>query len=233
MGYLKLQFRKNQSNISIFNACNMELIEEIRTDITNELGMSNEEDLTKIHESISIKNINQHRLDTFKKINQIKNWKNKLAKAIFPNIQYLMGPDLAIQTQLNLSIQMPNDYTSVLEPHLDYRSGDSPFQRVIWIPLTNCSGTNCLYMNNKESEFMPVEANYGEIVVFDPNIIHGNVLNTTNKTRISVNIRIKNWFAPDMGAYIPDRQFGEYYEDFRFSKSTERAFKLIQETILK
>ena len=211
----------------------MELITDIESQIKKVLDLSSEQDLSDLHRYINTEELNEKRLDAFKKINSINAIKNKLKKAIFPNAQYLMGQDLAIQTQINLSMQIPNDESSILEPHQDYRSGDSPFQKVIWIPLTECRDTNCLYMNNNDGIFEPIEAKYGEIMMFDPNTLHGNVLNTTKKTRVSVNIRVKNWFSPDMGTYIPDRQFGEYYEDFNFSKSTKRAFKIIEETLLK
>ena len=61
----------------------------------------------------------------------------------------------------------------------------------------------------------------------DPNTNHGNVINETTKTRVSINIRIKNWFTPDLADEAPDRQFGVYYEDLCFSESTLRAFKIL------
>ena len=233
MEEFNLKFRVYDHNLAIFDANDMKLISDIENHIKNALDIPSKENLSNLHNLINTEQLNEKRIDAFKAINSINDRKNKLKKAIFPNIQYLIGQDLAIQTQINLSIQIPNDESSILEPHQDYRSRDSPFQKVIWIPLTECRDTNCLYMNNKVDQFEPIEAKYGEIIIFDPNIMHGNVLNTTKKTRVSVNIRIKNWFSPDMGTYIPDRQFGEYYEDFNFSKSTKNAFKLIDETLLK
>ena len=233
MKELKLKFRVFEHDLAIFNANDMELITDLEKHIKHVLSISSRENLSDLHKLINTEQLNEKRIDAFKAINSISDRKHKLKKAIFPNIQYLIGQDLAIQTQINLSIQIPGDKSSILEPHQDYRSGDSPFRKVIWIPLTECRDTNCLYMNTKNEQFEPIEAKYGEIIIFDPNTIHGNVLNTTEKTRVSVNIRIKNWFTPDMGTYIPDRQFGEYYEDFNFSKSTKRAFKVIEETLLK
>ena len=56
-----------------------------------------------------------------------------------------------------------------------------------------------------------------------------NVENTTTKTRISINVRVKNWFSPDQASEAPDRQFGVYYEDLCFSESTLRSFDLLKE----
>ena len=141
----------------------------------------------------------------------------------------MLGTDLAIQRKLNISIQMPEDETSILSAHQDYRSGESPFQRVIWIPLTDAFDSNAMYINNESGVYEPINIKRGEILIFDPNTMHGNVLNKTQKTRVSLNIRIKNWFSPDLGDFIPDRQFGEQYEDLCFSHATINAFKMLSE----
>ena len=44
----------------------------------------------------------------------------------------------------------------------------------------------------KDAEF--VEVKYGEGLIFSPTLFHGNVLNETEKTRISINCRFKNIF---------------------------------------
>ena len=55
-----------------------------------------------------------------------------------------------IQTKLNLSIQMPNDETSVLDIHSDCWSADSPFQLNVWIPMTKAYKTNSMFILNKD-----------------------------------------------------------------------------------
>ena len=127
---------------------------------------------------------------------------------------------------------MPNDETSLLSKHTDYESGDSPFQWVVWIPLTDSYETNAMFMNNDDnSSYDPIAIKKGEFLIFDPKTPHGNLINKTVDTRISVNIRIKNWFAPDIGEKVPDRQYGIYYEDFCFSESTLKSFDLLKNTI--
>ena len=69
---------------------------------------------------------------------------------IFDAITLLLGPDLALQSKLNLSIQMPGDTTSVLDMHSDCNSGDTPFQYNIWIPLTNAFSTNSMFLLGEE-----------------------------------------------------------------------------------
>ena len=54
-----------------------------------------------------------------------------------------------MQLRINLSIQMPNDDSSLLPIHSDVWSGDSPFESVIWLPLVNCYKTKSIYLLNK------------------------------------------------------------------------------------
>ena len=82
-------------------------------------------------------------------------------------------------------------------------------------------------MLDEESNYKPINLNYGEFLLFDPNTQHGNIENKTNKTRISINVRVKNWFSRWSNS-APDRQFGVYYEDLCFSESTIRAFEILE-----
>ena len=43
-----------------------------------------------------------------------------------------------MQKGVNLSIQLPNDKSSLLTMHADTWSGDSAYEAVIWLPLVNC-----------------------------------------------------------------------------------------------
>ena len=40
-----------------------------------------------------------------------------------------------------------------------------------------------------------LELNYGECLIFSPTLFHGNVLNETSITRVSLNCRFKNLFS--------------------------------------
>ena len=50
-------------------------------------------------------------------------------------IDLFCGNELAVQKKINLSIQLPNDSSSILPIHTDVWSGNSPFELVLWIPL--------------------------------------------------------------------------------------------------
>ena len=51
-----------------------------------------------------------------------------------------------MQKNINLSIQMPKDNSSLLEVHADTWSGDSPYESVVWLPLVDCYRTKTMFL---------------------------------------------------------------------------------------
>jgi hypothetical protein len=62
-----------------------------------------------------------------------------------------------------------------------------------WLPFTNTYDTNTIWSESKEGleDFMPYSVNYGEVLVFSgANLLHGNKINKTRDTRVSVDFRL-------------------------------------------
>jgi hypothetical protein len=216
----------HQDHYAVYKLYDTGLLETLTSIFYSSLYNSCDSSISGLHQTITQKELNNYRIARFNEINSIPNLKELLYLATYPALCSSIGPDLAIQNKLNLSIQLPHDSTSLLPKHVDSRSGDSPFQRVIWIPLCNSYGSNTIHIECPLThEYLPINVDVGSFLVFDPNIPHGNVINNTPDTRVSVNIRVKNWFTPD-NPLCPDRQFGIYYEDFVFTSSTLRAFDI-------
>jgi len=186
-------------------------------------------ELSQLHSYLEIKELNDLRMKTFQHINDLE-WQELLKLNCFDQVRKLLGPDLLIQKKINLSIQMPGDKQSILPEHSDCSSGDSPFEIVLWIPITDCFDTNSIFiygsdesrvfysnvMNGTNDSLDPnlcksLSLSYGEYLLFPPTLIHGNTLNTTDFTRISLNVRIKSIFSPYIASQTPDRKFGAYY----------------------
>ena len=174
--------------------------------------------MEKIHEFINKDNINRTRIDCFRSINKNKEWEKSYFSLASKTLTHLLGPDISIQSKLNLSIQMPEDKTSILDLHTDALSGQSVFELVLWVPLTRAYESNSMYifkettneilknlkkneaigMKNlfekykKEAKFLNLK--YGECLIFSPTLFHGNILNKTSTTRVSINCRFKNLF---------------------------------------
>ena len=84
-------------------------------------------------------------------------------------------------------------------------------------------------MNQKNTK---IKKKFGEILLFNPGIMHGNVENKTKDTRVSLNVRIKSLFAPEPDERNPDRKVGTYYDIFKMSENTKFAIKLLETGIL-
>lgn len=148
-------------------------------------------------------------------------------------IESLVGNELAMQNKVNLSIQMPNDDSSLLDIHADVFGGETPFQVVLWLPLVDCHGTKSMFIlpHDKtkavtprmseigeggmaglyklvEKDLVWLDVPYGTALVFSPNCLHGNIVNTVPSTRWSMNSRFTGLFTPYTS---PEKKIGSYY----------------------
>ena len=186
----------------------------------------------QIHKKISIRELNKFRLNIIKKINHTDKIKIKIHSLSKKYLDILVGNELAIQKRVNLSIQMPRDSSSLLPLHADTWSGVSPFEIVVWLPLVDCFKTKTMYIlpankikkyegkligkkihsseqifNLIKKDLVWLKVNYGEILIFDQSLPHGNVVNREKETRWSMNIRFKGLFTP-----YGDKKLGEFFE---------------------
>ena len=66
-----------------------------------------------------------------------------------------------------------------------------------------------------------MNAKSGECILFSSTLFHGNQLNKTNKTRMSLNCRFKSLFSPEYSKTPHERVTGTFYKPFIFSPVTE------------
>ena len=172
-----------------------------------------------LHKFIEQKNLNKIRLDLIGEINTDKNFRNCYFNLTKNKLFEIVGNELAMQNNINISIQFPNDESSLLPMHSDTWSGDSPFEVVVWLPLVNCYKSKSMFIleASKDSNFRKsysknfkfssklyksikkdlkfIKINYGEFLLFNQNLPHGNIVNTTKETRFSFNCRFKGLFT--------------------------------------
>ena len=149
-------------------------------------------------------------------------------RAAKKQLDAIVGNDLVMQTRINLSIQIPNDDSALLPVHADSWSGDSPFEVVVWIPLVNCFRSKSMYIlpPEKLSLIDPffkgkgekkiftyikddvnfLNVNFGQVLVFNQTLPHGNVENKEKETRWTMNCRFKSIFTPYW-----DKKIGEFF----------------------
>ena len=219
--------KKNDKNLLYFKNYILKFFEkELNKSIT---------DLSLIHKSIAFSEINQIRLKLFNLLNSKIEWEKLIFNMCKNELISILGPDILIQTKLNLSIQMPKDPNAILDMHSDCVSGDTPFQINLWIPITDAYDTNSMFVlnDNKTLKFISkkrkigfkkqdfINIKFGNILLFNPATIHGNTKNITNKTRISLNVRLKSLFSPDALKEQSDRKIGTYYKILNLHNNTK------------
>jgi len=202
------------------------------------------------HTAIPPEVVNDIRLHLFGQLNANQHARFRYFKLASSLIQSLVGNELVMQNKINISIQQPHDQTSVLELHSDVWNGDSPFQVVLWVPFTDCAGSNAMFLlapaESREAyrraragelksmadihaayrdRFKTIEVKFGEVLVFDSNCLHGNQLNTTSTSRWSMNCRVASLLAP---ATTPERRLGSYYTPIMVRAATRMGVQALE-----
>jgi sporadic carbohydrate cluster 2OG-Fe(II) oxygenase len=199
--------------------------------------------LDEIHRHVNAAKLNDFRLKIFESMNK-ETWLREAYFSVARNaLESLVGNELVMQRRVNLSIQLPDDDSSLLPIHSDVWSGDSPYEVVLWIPYSDCYGTKAMYFTKadidaatapvmskykdaealyqavaKDSPFM--ELKYGEVLIFTQNIMHGNRVNVEKETRWSSNCRFKSALSP-----YADKKLGEFFEPITMRPTTRLGLR--------
>ena len=199
--------------------------------------------LNSIHKYIQAPELNKFRLDIINKINSINNFRGNYYKIAKSLIDIVVGNEIAMQLRVSLSIQLPKDDSSLLPVHADTWSGVSPFETVVWLPLVDCYKTKSMFIlptqkneilsklfSDKkvkksadiykaiEKDLIWLDIKYGQVVIFDQSLPHGNIVNKENETRWTMNCRFKSIFTP-----YADKKIGEYYEPITLKAASKKG----------
>ena len=189
--------------------------------------------LDRIHDILPVEKLNDLRLGAYRALNAESWFRPTYFQLGRPYVQDLVGNELAMQNRINLSIQMPSDRSSLLDIHADVFSGETPYQVVQWVPLVDVAETKSMFFLDKgksdeivarfkdfsdggmtglfeavRNDLTWLTVGYGQVVIFSPNCLHGNVLNDTNTTRWSLNCRFTGLFTPYVSA---EKSLGSFY----------------------
>jgi sporadic carbohydrate cluster 2OG-Fe(II) oxygenase len=201
--------------------------------------------LNNFNKKIKLKDLNNIRLQIIRALNKDKDYRKHYFLTAKNFLYGIVGNELSMQNRINLSIQLPQDKSSLLPLHSDIWSGDSPFEVVVWIPLVNCYRTKSMYIlppkfykqveknfskfsgNSSENFFNKIKKNidwikinYGEILIFNQALPHGNIVNDEKETRWSMNCRFKSVFSP-----YGDKKIGEFFEPITLRTASELGVK--------
>jgi hypothetical protein len=121
-------------------------------------------------------------------------------------------------------ICLPNNI-AVGEYHKDKNYRDEGWASKVkeynfFLPFTDAFDTNTIWVESEEDkgDYAPMNCNYGECIQWDgSNLSHGNEINVTGKTRVSVDFRViaeSNYIPSDKGSINTNTIFalGGYYK---------------------
>lgn len=210
-------------------------------------GIPDSEKLNFFHKLINKNQLNDIRLDIIKSANKDSLLKLNYYHLSKKYLDILVGNELAMQSNINLSIQLPRDNSSLLPVHSDVWSGDSPYEIVSWIPLVDCQKTKSMYIlppskyrnfqkkinrlpkfkrsadqifKSIKKDLIWIKISFGEILIFNQCLPHGNVINLEPETRWSLNCRFKSLLTP-----FSEKKLGEFFQPITLRKITELGMK--------
>ena len=194
-----------------------------------------------LHNKIDEKDLNRIRLSLINKVTLKKEFRIAYYNVAKEILNTIVGNELAMQNSINLSIQLPNDKSSLLAIHADTWSGDSPFEVVVWLPLVDVYKTKSMYIlpakyykffeknflkfKHKSSTYLFdkikkkvkwLNIKYGEFLIFNQSLPHGNVVNVEKETRISMNCRFKGLYTP-----YGNKNIGDFFEPITLKPASE------------
>ena len=179
--------------------------------------------------------LNEFRIELISKINSNNYIRNNIFKSFENELLNILGPDIAVQKNVNLSVNLPKDL-NVVPIHRD-APPSSNFDLAIVIPLTTFFNSKNLYVLNLKDTYKSLKLysknekryksfsiknakklsiKFGQILVFWPGLKHMVPYNLENESRWSLNIRFKNIFSP-----YGSKDFLDFYEIIKLSKFTK------------
>lgn len=191
--------------------------------------------LNNIHSFVKRQDVNTFRMHLYQRMNAQPWMRPGYFALARRTLEILVGNELAMQNAVNLTIQMPHDDSSTRGLHSDTHVGETPFQVVLWVPLVDVYDTKSMYLLSPDrsrqvtqelhrfnggmaevyesikKEVMWLRVSYGQVLIFTPNLLHGNGVNQVSETRWALNARFTGLFTPYGDHPGSDKKLGTFY----------------------
>ncbi len=245
-GYVILPIK----NLYSFNKMEKSILKIIHSTLSaNKIKINSDFTFDNFHKYISLNLLNKLRLEIINKMINLNSLRDLYYNIFQEYLDIIVGNEIMMQRRVNLSIQIPKDNSSLLHIHTDTWSGDSPFEVVGWLPFVNCYNSKSMYIlpkkkndiifkqmvnkkfkGNNNSIYKKVKKDLiwlnikkGNLLLFNQNLLHGNIVNSENETRWSMNCRFKSVFSP-----YYQKEIGEFFQPFKLRPATIDGLKYRQ-----
>ena len=218
---------------------NMKTFIKLRDSFIERINISNGSEknidfVRKAMAKMSKAEINRSMIDLLKFTNLSEMIINSCPKLV----ESLCGKELFIQRRATIIMNVPGEGQAKQWPHYELMSGISPFTYVIWAPLHDLEDkSGAYYIDQKESlEIMkkeqaaglvngptvlnmmqnqkPTPLKFGQAIIFNPFILHGNVTFNSKFARIASGVRFQSYNKPLLqknSEYLKYYQLTEYH----------------------
>jgi ectoine hydroxylase-related dioxygenase (phytanoyl-CoA dioxygenase family) len=188
------------------NILNVEILEDLHLIEKYELLEREKDQKTTWHKLYYSKFENEFKPTYLKLLNFIKKCFN------YEEIIYQKIP--------TFRVQLGDGNVAVGEWHKDKTYNHGVSEVNFWMPFVDTNSENSVWAESEEDkkDYRPYEVKYGEILVFNgANLNHGNVKNTSSKTRVSVDFRLvdpNKFIGNEAGSINMNTKFdiGGYFE---------------------
>ena len=202
---------------------NIKLFDKLKKNLVNKLKIAQvtDKNILTVREKIarmSKTEVNKSMISLLKNSNLSEMMINAFPKLV----KKLCTKKLFIQRRATIIMNLPGKGQPKQWPHYELMSGISPFTYVIWAPLHDLEDKSGVYyldlkkslkiMKKEESKGLvngpdvlnmmnkgePLPLKYGQAVIFNPFVLHGNVDFNSNFARIACTVRFQSCDKPLM-----------------------------------
>jgi sporadic carbohydrate cluster 2OG-Fe(II) oxygenase len=212
-------------NMSVFNILRESLLKKLGNDV-------NFKDITSLRKSM-LNMTNSQINHLMLKLLSFSEASELMVQSCRGLVEALCGKEIFLQRRANTIFNIPGKDQRRQWPHYEMMSGISPFTYVFWAPFHDLDDDGgVFYINQKKSleiikkehslglvngptifemkyDERPKKLKYGEVLVFNPFILHGNVNFESKLSRIACSIRLQSTKKPIMQR---NSDFYKYYE---------------------
>ena len=210
----------NGKGFAVFSIENMKAFKKLRKSFINKMDLSkgskNIDLVRKKMAKMSKAEINRSMIRLLKFTNLSEMIINSCPKLI----KKLCGNELFIQRRAHTIINVPGKNQAKQWTHYELMSGISPYTYVIWAPLHDLDDQGGVYyieqerslkvMKKEQREGLvngptvlnmmenqkPTRLKFGQAIIFNPFILHGNITFNSKFARIACNVRFQSCKKP-------------------------------------
>ena len=211
----------NGPGYAIFSIENMEVFKKLRDSFIDKINISknnerNIDDIRKKMAQMSKAEINKSMINLLK----FTDLSEMIIDSCPSLIETLCGKELFIQRRAHIIINVPGDNQRKQWTHYEMISGISPFSYGLWAPLHDLDDDGGAYFIDQKTsnEIMkkeqksglvngptvfnmmenqkPARLKFGQVIVFNPFVLHGNIPFNSDLARIACNARFQSYNKP-------------------------------------